>query len=114
MAVGYRLSDAAVENLSDIYNYTRQTWDEVQADLYLQSLYAAFKKLVEFPHGQPARNRRSLPFRMVPTGQHFILYDIVDDQIIILTVLHQKQDVEKRIAKLKPKFVALMANLRGP
>jgi toxin ParE1/3/4 len=50
---------------------------------------------------------------MVPAGRHFVIYDTMDDGVVILTVLHQVRDIERIIADMGPEFLAAIEALRG-
>ena len=102
------LSETAIEDLNEIYAYSLENWGEDRAVKYIQAFYLVFQKLVRSPAGVPFRNRRSSPFRLVPMEEHFVLYDLVEERVVILTLFHQSQNVEKRVASLTPVFMKLV------
>lgn len=83
MAMEYRLSAHALRNLRNIYRYSRDTWGETQADIYLEHLYAAFSRLTAHPGRDSSRRRRSQPFQMIACQKHFIVYDTIGADVLI-------------------------------
>lgn len=112
MAVEYRLSQHALRNLRSIYRYSCDTWGEAQADIYLKHLYAALSGLVEHPDRDNSRQQRSQPFRMIACQKHFVVYNIIGADVLILAIMHQSVDVERHIANLTPDFRIAMASLK--
>ena len=55
-----RFTNKAVEDLSEIWNYTFDKWSESQADIYYTSLVSACRKVAANPFlfGQTYRNIR--------------------------------------------------------
>lgn len=49
MAKKYHLTNKAVEDLSDIWEYTLDAWSERQADAYYNMLIGACQKITENP-----------------------------------------------------------------
>jgi plasmid stabilization system protein ParE len=107
----YRLSERAAQDIADIYAYSLSHWGEDRADEYVESIYRALKKLAAHPGRNTSRHKRSTPFRMIAVRQHFALYEILNDEIIVLALMHQAQDIEKRVTKLTPVFRRLLAQL---
>ena len=111
MTQRYRLSDMAAQDIADIHAYSTARWDEEKADHYVETIYRALEKLAARPDRSISRNKRSAPFRMTGVGQHFILYEVVADEVIALTIMHQAQNVEKHVAKLTPAFKKLVIQM---
>lgn len=59
------------------------------------------------------RQHRSAPFLMVPARQHFVIYDLVPQGIVVLTIQHQVRDIETLIAEFTPAFHAEVERLKG-
>ena len=101
---GFHLTRQASRTLRDIYANSRKQWGAETADRYLADLYAAMKKAAAKPEIGQLRAARATPFLMVPAGRHFMIYDRVERGIVILTLLHQRRDIEQIIADLGPTF----------
>ncbi len=50
---------------------------------------------------------------MVPARQHFVIYDLVPQGIVVLTIQHQVRDIETLIAEFTPAFHAEVERLKG-
>ena len=95
----YHLTNKAVEDLSDIWEYTVDTWSERQADDYYNMLIASFQKITENPR------LFGLKYEEIAEGlhgyranKHIIFYRILaDEDILIIRILHQRMDLKHRI-----------------
>jgi toxin ParE1/3/4 len=87
----YRLSPAAQNDLSGIWDYTALMWSPDQADAYLRGL--AEKLDVLCVHPEIARERREIdpPVRLHSYRSHLIIYRIEDDHLAIIRVVHRRQ-----------------------
>ena len=47
---GYRFTNKAVEDLTEIWNYTLKKWSENQADIYYSMIINSCKELVTNPN----------------------------------------------------------------
>ena len=95
----YHLTNKAVEDVSDIWEYTVDTWSERQADDYYNMLIASFQKITENPQ------LFGLKYEEIAEGlhgyranKHIIFYRILaDEDILIIRILHQRMDLKHRI-----------------
>jgi toxin ParE1/3/4 len=94
----YTLTNKAVADLSEIWNYTVLTWSENQADKYYFMLVDAFQELADSKiagKNYPEINPEILGFR---TGQHIVFYrKISATKIEITRILHFQMDLKTRI-----------------
>lgn len=88
----------AVEDLSDIWNYTLQEWSETQADQYYHELISACNLLAKRPKlGQNSDLIRMELFRY-HVGRHFIFFHKVSkSDIEIIRILHDSMDFRKHL-----------------
>jgi toxin ParE1/3/4 len=90
----YIISEKAQADLSNIWNYTVETWSENQADRYMRLLFGELDKITLDPYhcGQSYEYVR-LGYRGVRAGKHIIFYKILDNgKVRIIRILHQKMD----------------------
>jgi plasmid stabilization system protein ParE len=106
------LTRQAAFALRNIHNYSRIRWGEQVADDYIKDLYAAINKAATRPETGQLRQPRSSPFLMVPARQHFIIYDIVEQSVVILAIENQVRDIETLVAEFAPKFFAEIEKLK--
>lgn len=109
MASDFLLMAEALANLQDIERHSIQTWGKDRAERYLADLYGTFAKLAKAPDRDQSRYARSAPFRMVAAQEHFIVFDVINDDVIVITLLHQSSHVEKRLASQSKRFKAALA-----
>lgn len=91
----YHLTKLAVQDLTDIWNYTFDNWSERQADNYYEQLISIFESITTNP--DQGRNydgvRRDLLGYKV--NRHIIFYRIFSHgQIEITRILHERMDLK--------------------
>ncbi|QCK15723.1 type II toxin-antitoxin system RelE/ParE family toxin [Mangrovivirga cuniculi] len=94
----YILTNKAVEDLTDIWNYTLNEWSENQADKYYNMLIEAIKQIAKTP--QIGKNYEMVipdlsGFRV---SKHIIFYKILnEDSIEVVRILHERMDLKYRV-----------------
>lgn len=93
-------SNRAVQDLTDIWNYTVDTWSETQADKYYTMLVDACRQLADQPKPLGKEYLEIMNglygFR---TGKHIIFYRIVTGRAVeIVRILHERMDLKNRIS----------------
>ena len=94
----YHLTNLAVQDLSDIWNYTFDHWSERQADNYHEQLINGFESIAA--NQQKGRNyngiRRDLfGFKV---NRHIVFYRIISDELIEITrILHERMDLKNQL-----------------
>jgi toxin ParE1/3/4 len=92
------LTNKAVEDLSEIWNYTFDTWSESQADKYYMLIIGFCKKLSENP--TMGKNYREVDKNIFGyrVGQHIIFYRVINsNRIEIVRILHSRMDIRTRL-----------------
>lgn len=92
-------SNKAVEDLTNIWNYTVETWSEAQADKYYTMLVDTCRKIADNPRPLGREYSEIMPglfgFR---TGKHIVFYrSLTDDTVEIVRILHERMDLKHRI-----------------
>ena len=95
----YHLTNKAVEDLSNIWEYTVDTWSERQADDYYNMLITSFQKITDSPR------LFGLKYEEIAEGlygyranKHIIFYRIfADKDILVIRILHQRMDLKHRV-----------------
>ncbi|MDR2231951.1 MAG: type II toxin-antitoxin system RelE/ParE family toxin [Tannerella sp.] len=96
----YFLSNQAVEDISDIWNYTCDTWSEIQADKYYQLIITSCQAVA----ARPAIGRRydeiSSEMLGFHVGKHIIFYKLIDQQEIeVIRILHERMDLKNKLTE---------------
>lgn len=88
----YRTTVEADRDIIEIYVLGAQQFGVAQSERYVDELFDSFELLAENP--QMARERRELnpPMRLHPYHAHLIAYLVRDGDILIVRVLHGRQD----------------------
>lgn len=94
----FYLTNKAVEDLNEIWEYTVQTWSENQAEIYYSLLINAFRELADNPNLGTSYEIVAKNILGYKTGQHICFYSIISDQEIeIIRVLHGMMDLKNHI-----------------
>jgi toxin ParE1/3/4 len=93
----YRLTNKAVSDLENIWDYTVNKWSEKQADVYYKMLIEHFQQIAQSPDlGKRYDNVKSglLGFQ---SGRHVIFYSFFKDIVVIKRILHGRMDFKRRL-----------------
>ena len=94
----YRLTNKAVTDLSEIWEYTIEVWSEKQADKYYDELISNFKEIAENPDLGKTYERISKQLLGIKANKHVIFYRTLSKNYVEITrVLHERMDLKKRI-----------------
>jgi len=94
----YILTKKALLDLSDIWNYTFDTWSENQADKYYSILLENCKNLANNPVLGKTYENIIDGLKGFRTGKHVIFYKKHKlDSILIIRILHGQMDLKNRI-----------------
>jgi toxin ParE1/3/4 len=94
----YHLTNKALDDLSEIWNYTYEVWSENQADKYYYDLLNDCEELSK--KQTLGRNYVEIEEEIFgfKSGQHIIFYRIQNRyEIEITRILHSKMDLKNRI-----------------
>jgi toxin ParE1/3/4 len=108
----FYLTRHALMMLHNIHVRSTEQWGGATADRYMDEVYAVLNKITANPNLGKLRKPRSMPFSMVPAGKHFIVYDRFNKGVVVLTLLHQRRDIEHIIADREPSFLAEIEALK--
>lgn len=94
----YFLTNKAVEDLADIWEYTYDTWSERQADKYHEMLTSSFQEILEYPDSGKQYPEIDTSVMGLRVGKHIVFYRIVlSNDIEILRILHQRMHLKSRM-----------------
>lgn len=94
----YNLTNRAVEDLADIWDYTFDQWSEKQADTYYKMLIDNCKRIADNPN--LGKNYTGITENLfgLRTNRHIIFYrQIAKNEIEVTRILHERMDLENRI-----------------
>lgn len=94
----YILTKKAITDLSDIWNYTFDTWSEDQADKYYSMILENCETLANNPELGKTYDNIFGDLKGFRTGKHIIFYKKHElDSVLIIRVLHGQMDLKRRI-----------------
>jgi len=89
----FRLTRAAVDDLTAIFLEGMEQFGLPHADAYHEGLSRIFAFLADYPSAARLREDISPPVRAHPYKAHLVIYDVGDqDEVIILRVRHGRED----------------------
>ena len=94
----YSLTNKAVEDLSEIWNYTFDYRSEHQADIYYQLLLENCQEIADKP--DIGKNYEGIINRLFGfrAGRHIIFYRKVNaNEVEITRILHEQMDLKNRV-----------------
>jgi toxin ParE1/3/4 len=93
----YRLTNKAVDDLAQIWNYTIYKWSESQADKYYQMLIDNINEIANNP--DLGKNYSGVIENLMgfKVGRHIIFYQKIENDVIeIARILHEQMDLKNR------------------
>ncbi len=94
----YQLTNRAVADLTQIWNYTLDNWSENQADRYYKMLVDHFVELAINPNLGKDYNVIIAGLLGFKSGRHIIFYRRIDNEKIeIVRILHEQMDFKSRL-----------------
>jgi toxin ParE1/3/4 len=95
--VPYSLSEAAAEDLREIAQYTVRAFGVRQAKAYGDGLRGCFTAMVENPFIGRSYDRIRPGLRCFDHKSHAIYYILQDNGVLIVRVLHVRQDALRHL-----------------
>lgn len=96
------LTRRALTDLARIDTYSVQTWGRRVADEYIGKFDTAFDLLRVSPDLLRSRPEFSDRLRFYRVERHWLVCDVIDGSIFVLTVRHGAMDLPSRLAELEP------------
>lgn len=99
MAV-FQLTNKAIEDLGQIWNYTLHKWSEKKADQYYRLLIESCQDLASNPDMGKSYFEVYPNMKGHHVNRHIIFYSsISSDKIHIVRILHERMDLKNRITE---------------
>ncbi len=94
----YFLTNKAVEDLNDIWNYTINVWSEKQAEIYYTLLINTCNELAIKPDQGKSYEVITNNIFGFKAGQHVIFYrKISENEIEVIRILHGMMDLKNHL-----------------
>lgn len=88
---------AARGDLSSIWDFTKEHWDETQAEIYIKEMRAAIERVAANPQRGRACDEIRKGYRRYSLGSHVIFYIEGADSVAVIRVLHQRMDPTRHL-----------------
>jgi toxin ParE1/3/4 len=82
--------------LEEIWEFTAKRWSREQANRYIRTLQTAMERISEHPLLGKSRDEIKAGYRSFHAASHIIFYRKLDEGILVVRILHQSMDVERR------------------
>src|SRR5687768_15599140 len=94
----YTLTNKAVEDLSNIWNYTYEVWSEEQADKYYLMIIDCCDLLSKQPEKGKNYDEIHQGLLGMKVGKHVIFYQTCKlGEIEVIRILHERMDLKNRL-----------------
>lgn len=92
----YRLTNEALSDLADIWNYTADESSEAQADSYYELIMAAFERIAEHPNWYGKKYDEIFKGLFGFKVRKHIIFYIIDSEgnILVVRILHERMDLK--------------------
>lgn len=91
------LSRRAQADLDDIRDYSLAAFGVERAIAYLDAIEGAFRRMLDFPEIGAMLPSVHPPIRSLGCQQHRIYYEVGDDTILVLRILHKAMDEQRHL-----------------
>ena len=93
----YKISEEALFDLNDIWEYTFHKWSKEQADRYFNLIFDEIDYISENPESGLSCEHIRKNYRASKIKSHLIFYRAENNNIEIIRILHQSMDLKKRL-----------------
>lgn len=93
----YEFSVLAEEDLNGIYVYTYKRFGPEQADSYNELLIRCVERIAETPAIGRTTENITANYLRYNCQSHAIFYEVLDDGVLIIRVLHQRMDFKRHL-----------------
>jgi plasmid stabilization system protein ParE len=88
------LSSAAKDDLKDVLAYTLDTWGTKQENTYKKLLFKQISSLETAPKRNRLRKELGLNTRIIPTGKHYVIYEVQSTTVTVTRVIHASRNMQ--------------------
>ncbi|AZI57408.1 type II toxin-antitoxin system RelE/ParE family toxin [Nakamurella antarctica] len=93
----YRLTPAARQDLSSMWDFTQERWDSNQAEIYIFEIRAAIERIAADPLRGRACDEIPGQYRRYSIGSHLVFYVESTDSVDVVRILHQRMDPTRHL-----------------
>ena len=90
-----RFTPRGQRGVREVLQYSWRTWNDRQRAVYKASLDDAFRRIAGFSLLGRQRDDVRPGLRSLGVEQHVILYRVDDEEVVVLRVVHARQDISR-------------------
>ena len=91
------ITGLADRDLQTIRRHSIRVWDYRQTRSYIESIFSVAESLCQFPELGKMAGPQLPGVRIVRSGRHNIFYRVLEAEIEILRVLHERMDAPEEL-----------------
>ena len=91
----YQLTDRADADLFEISLYLARQGSIETAERFIDAVHEQFRRLADYPSMGRAREELAPGLRSIPEGKYVIFYRSLQEDILIIRVLHGSRDARR-------------------
>jgi len=96
----YKFTNNAVNDLTEIWDYTKKIWSEKQAEKYYQLIIQACSEIAKDPSIGKEYSEVYPELKGKKTTKHIIFYRQLSKELVEITrILHERMDLKIRLKK---------------
>ena len=93
----FKFTNNAVNDLTDIWSYTVETWLESQADKYYKLIIDSCSAIPRKPEIAKLYPEIYPDLKGKLTSKHIIFYRVMDQSIEITRILHERMELKNKL-----------------
>jgi toxin ParE1/3/4 len=94
----FNLTNSAVQDLTEIWDYTIKNWSEKQAELYYNLIIDTFSVIAKKPQMGKDYNEIYPNLKGQKVSKHVVFYRVMGDSTIEITrILHERMDLKDKL-----------------
>jgi toxin ParE1/3/4 len=97
MSFHYEISNAAIEDIENIWHYTVEQWSVDHANKYYELIFKEIARICQNPNIGKSIKHVKLSHRILQVESHLIIYKKVKETIYIDRVLYKNMDLERNL-----------------
>ncbi|MEM9857121.1 MAG: type II toxin-antitoxin system RelE/ParE family toxin [Bacteroidota bacterium] len=97
-----RLTHRALFDIEDILDYSKKEWGLSAAENYLFEIEKSFDLISKNPGILSTNSKISTRFKVYQVKKHWLICEVIRNDVFILTIKHMSMDLIKRLKELEP------------
>lgn len=107
------LTQRAIRDIQEIEDHSFEIWGRATADKYLEGFSAAFDRLEQHPGLLRLEPELAPGLYFYRVARHFLVCELQESAVFVLTVIHTSMDISTRLAELTPQLIVEAEILRA-